>query len=398
MFRSIVFSSIEYFYFIIFKMKKILFFLCLSLFVFLWHSNAESSAAWSRCGKTWNFDTSNDVRQQINTSITEWGIWMQKWVDAYKIWDYTNALTYFKKSYEICPEAGTQENLYLTYLSLWDWYFSKVNYTSAIEYYKKALDLQSNSYEALFNIGSSYNNLSDYENALIYYKKALDVTFDATRIKEVNTSITNVQGYINSAKAYEDSRKAALDAQQKRQDIIDLRNKKQETAKKELSNAISRMYKNKLTSYNTVDEFMWEDYLTREQASKFFVLFSKNILKKTATTDVLVSLNDLKKADITLQPYISEAVQLWLFKWVKWKFLPFDKLTQAQTLAVIIRSLDWKKDETSKIWYSEYYDMANSYWILVDLWFDISSLDTTSIKRKEVALLLYRLVNNKIVK
>jgi len=55
---------------------------------------------------------------------------------------------------------------------------------------------------------------------------------------------------------------------------------------------------------------MPDDYLTREQASKFFVLFAKKILKKSVDTKKSVSLSDLTKADKTLQSHIKEANQL----------------------------------------------------------------------------------------
>ena len=41
----------------------------------------------------------------------------------------------------------------------------------------------------------------------------------------------------------------------------------------ELKKAIERMYENWLTQYNTPESFKSDDYLTREQASKFFVIF-----------------------------------------------------------------------------------------------------------------------------
>lgn len=162
--------------------------------------------------------------------------------------------------------------------------------------------------------------------------------------------------------------------------------------------AISWLYINWLTTYGTVAEFMPDDYLTREQASKFFVLFAKKILKKSVDTKKSVSLSDLTKADKTLQSHIKEANQLWLFNGVKWKFLPFNKLTRAQTLAVIIRSVNWKQDETWTKWYDKYYNIANNYWILEWLSFDYTTLDSINIKRSEVAMLLYRLVDKGIVK
>lgn len=151
------------------------------------------------------------------------------------------------------------------------------------------------------------------------------------------------------------------------------------------------MYTNGLTRFKTAYDFMWEEYLTREQASKFFVQFGKKILGKVVDSKKVVKLNDLKKADNTLQFYIKEANQLWLFKWVQGNFLPFNKLTKAQAIAVIIRANNWLQDETQNQWYKKYYDIVNNYWMLEGLWFDINTLDSSNSKRKDIAVLLYRL-------
>lgn len=162
----------------------------------------------------------------------------------------------------------------------------------------------------------------------------------------------------------------------------------------ELTNAVSWLYTNWLTKYETEKTFMSNSYLTREQASKFFVQFAKKTLWKKVNTKQKVNLNDLKNADGTLQSYIKESNQLWLFKWSNWKFMPFNKLTRAQALAVIIRAKDWVQNEKWDKRYSEYYNKAYNYWILDWLWFEYSTLDLSNITRWEMALLLYRLANN----
>lgn len=159
---------------------------------------------------------------------------------------------------------------------------------------------------------------------------------------------------------------------------------------KEVTESIARMYDNWLTIYNSIDSFMWLDYLTREQASKFFVEFSEKIRWIKIDTTKKVSFRDLKNADKTLQSHIKKSNQLGLFNGVDWNFLPFDKLTRAQAIAVVIRSIDWIQDESGLEWYENYYNTANYYNLLYWLDFDFISLDSTYIKRFEIALLLYR--------
>ena len=51
--------------------------------------------------------------------------------------------------------------------------------------------------------------------------------------------------------------------------------------------------------------------------------------------------SDMKKADPTLWAHIVYANNMWLFKGSNWKFMPLNKLTKAQAIAVLIRIVDW---------------------------------------------------------
>jgi len=134
---------------------------------------------------------------------------------------------------------------------------------------------------------------------------------------------------------------------------------------------------------------MWDDYVTREQASKFFVFFAF-LLWKEDNTSKIVRFTDINNANPNLLPYIGFAYRMWIMNWSNNKFMPFSNLTPAQSLAMLIRITDWKLNEQWTNRYTEYYNHANSDWILDGLWFSISNLDTTNIKRKDMALLLYR--------
>ena len=169
-------------------------------------------------------------------------------------------------------------------------------------------------------------------------------------------------------------------------------------ANDELQEAVSWMYWKDLTSFGNVNDFNWEWELTREQASKFFVQFTKQILGKKADETKKVELKDLTKADKTLQPYIKRSNQLWLFKWSDGNFYPFNRLTRAQALAVLIRAKNWLQDEWNSKRYSKYYDIASEYGIISSLWFNFDTLDSLNIKRKEIAIMLFRLskINNRV--
>ena len=167
----------------------------------------------------------------------------------------------------------------------------------------------------------------------------------------------------------------------------------------ELKKAIERMYENWLTQYNTPETFWTEKYLTREQAAKFFATFNSKVLNKKFNEKVnLNAFSDMDRANPDLKYYIFQTYDMWLFKGVKWKFLPSDKLTQAQAISVAIRMVDWNLEEAKNSWYINYYIKAKKYWLLKWWKFDIVDLNKIRITRWDTALILYALyehINNK---
>ncbi len=168
--------------------------------------------------------------------------------------------------------------------------------------------------------------------------------------------------------------------------------KNNNTKDEELKEAIEWMYENWLTIFNSPDTFMSNDNLTREQASKFFAQFASKVLNKDFTENVDLSIfSDIGNADSSLTYYIIQSNYMWLFQGSNWKFMPFNKLTQAQAIAVAIRMIDWYLDETSWKRYENYYNNANNYWLLKRWKFDLTTLDKTNITRWDMALILYNL-------
>lgn len=159
-----------------------------------------------------------------------------------------------------------------------------------------------------------------------------------------------------------------------------------------LKASIEWMYDNWLTMWNTLPEFLPYDNITREQASKFFVEFDAKVLWKDRW--VVYNYNafsDIKNANPTLKDHIIYANNMGLFKWSNWKFKPFDNLTKAQALAVVVRMVDWYLDEPAWAWYASYFNNANAYWLLKRWDFSFSTLDSTNITRWDVAIILYSL-------
>ena len=163
----------------------------------------------------------------------------------------------------------------------------------------------------------------------------------------------------------------------------------------ELKKAIERMYQNWLTQYNTPEKFWINDYLTREQAAKFFATFNSKVLNKKFNEKINLNIfSDMNKANSELKYYIFQAHDMWLFKGFRWKFMPTNKLTQAQAISVAIRMINWDLEQVKNTWYVNYYTKARKYWLLKRWYFDIVDLDKTNITRWDMALILYALNNH----
>lgn len=160
--------------------------------------------------------------------------------------------------------------------------------------------------------------------------------------------------------------------------------------KSELEMAIQWMYDNWLTIYNTPISFMSNSYLTREQASKFFVQFATSVLWKNRWNIESYNLySDISNANPSLKDFIIYANNMWLFKWSNWKFMPFNNLSQAQALAVTIRMLDWYLEEPKDSWYIYYFYRAQMYWLLWETSIKFTNADKINITRWDMALILY---------
>jgi len=163
----------------------------------------------------------------------------------------------------------------------------------------------------------------------------------------------------------------------------------------ELKKAIERMYENWLTQYDTPEKFWGNDYLTREQASKIFSTFYSKVLNKKFNEKVNLNIfSDINEANPDLKYYIFQAYDMWLFKGTNWKFMPTNRLTQAQAISVAIRMINWNLEEVKNAWYINYYIKAKKYWLLKWWKFDIIDLSKTNITRWETALILYALYNH----
>lgn len=155
----------------------------------------------------------------------------------------------------------------------------------------------------------------------------------------------------------------------------------------EFEEAVQWMYENDLTRYDNPIQFLPAETLTREQAAKFFGNFALVMNKSPIISVESCQFNDVENADWTLKSHIISACTLGLFKWSQWNFMPFDKLSRAEAMTVVIRTLKGKLDETTDPRWSNYHKAARQLWLTTED--DVYSLDAP-ISRYEIALILYR--------
>jgi hypothetical protein len=155
-----------------------------------------------------------------------------------------------------------------------------------------------------------------------------------------------------------------------------------------LDTAISWMHNNDLTIYNNTNDFKANNWLRRDEAAKFFVQFTKLIWNNEyIKTKSECEFSDINQSWSDLKNIVIESCRMWLFQWSKWRFYPKDQLTNAQAITVLIRLIDWFKNEK---WLSHrsdnYYDKANELWILQNVSMNNKNNITT---RWNVGIIIY---------
>jgi len=155
----------------------------------------------------------------------------------------------------------------------------------------------------------------------------------------------------------------------------------------ELESAVTWMFDNELTRYNNIVQFLPADTLTREQAAKFFWNFAVYLDKESTVPADECQFNDVAWADYTLLPHIISSCQLGLFKWSQGNFMPFDQLTRAEALTVVMRTIEGKMNENVVPRWSTYHKKARQLGLTSEN--DVYSLDAP-ISRYEIALILHR--------
>ncbi len=157
-----------------------------------------------------------------------------------------------------------------------------------------------------------------------------------------------------------------------------------------LQEAIYRLHDIWVTKYTDINDFRPFDSIQRQEAAKMYLTFryaiGSQIVSPNATTGGC-EFSDLDNADQSLVPYVNQACTIWILKWSDGVFKPFNELTRAQAISILLRITDGYQDESGSKWWQKYYDRALQLGMI-----SASSPENFEkpITRYEVAVLLYK--------
>lgn len=155
-----------------------------------------------------------------------------------------------------------------------------------------------------------------------------------------------------------------------------------------LQDAVDYLYTNGLTMFGTVDTFMGEQNLRRDEAAAFFARFARDVLAMEVDADAACVFQDLGIAHESLLAEIEAACQLWLFKWHEWNFMPVDTFSNAHAVTVLVRLLEGTMEEPEDNWSINYYNRAKELGLTAGLAADTQANLYAPITRADVALMI----------
>lgn len=147
------------------------------------------------------------------------------------------------------------------------------------------------------------------------------------------------------------------------------------------------MIDNGLTQFSRKSDFRPNDSITRGEASKFIVSYGDLIELENQSS--ACDFRDIIGYDDSLVPFIEQACAYGLFRGSNGNFLPRNTITEAEALAVVIRSLEGFLDEGGDLWYEEYFLRASDLGI-IDSSESLSAMGNKKITREKLGTWLYR--------
>jgi hypothetical protein len=121
---------------------------------------------------------------------------------------------------------------------------------------------------------------------------------------------------------------------------------------------VSWLYGQWLTKYAHLDDFRPAWNISRGEAAKFMVEYARSINHQKIRQASVCQFSDIAGYDYTLETYIVESCEYWIFQWSQGKFFPTQPITQWEAIAVVMRMAYGLGDESEYPWYQEYIHQA----------------------------------------
>lgn len=168
----------------------------------------------------------------------------------------------------------------------------------------------------------------------------------------------------------------------------------------EFEQALAWMYANGLTKYSDKAEYRPNDGLTREEAAKIIGQSYIKLGYNQDSKNTSCTFSDINQIDPTLSSFVANTCKRGIFKGTTDnKFLPTQKLTRPQAMAVLIRMFEGKVSDESRVprW-GEYYIKSQALGLTT---LNNKTAFDSNITREEIAIYVYRfknIVNNEPIK
>jgi len=160
------------------------------------------------------------------------------------------------------------------------------------------------------------------------------------------------------------------------------------------------MYANGLTKYNNETEYRPEDGLSREEAAKIIGQAYIKLGYNQDTKNTSCGFADSSQVDPTLANFVVDTCKRGIFKGTTDnKFLPTEKLTRPQAMALLVRVFEGKVSNESRTprW-GDYYIKGQALGLTT---LNNQTAFDSNITRREIAIYIYRfknIVSNETIK
>ncbi len=158
----------------------------------------------------------------------------------------------------------------------------------------------------------------------------------------------------------------------------------------EFQKALAWMYANGLTKYSNETDYRADDGLTREEAAKIIGQAFVTLGYSQETKNNSCNFTDSSEMDPTLANFILNSCKRGIFKGTTDnKFLPTEKLTRPQAMALLVRIFEGKVSNESRIprW-GDYYVKGQAMWLTT---LNNQTAFDSYITRREMAIYIRRL-------